>query len=73
MDYTLPRSSAHGIWHRVSFPTPGDLPNPEIEPKSLASPALAGRFFTTSAIWESQSFAIGIKMSNKSASSGTCG
>ena len=28
----------------LSFPTPGDLPNPGIE---LASPALAGRFFTT--------------------------
>ena len=26
---------------------PGDLPSPEIQPKSLASPALAGRFFTT--------------------------
>ena len=29
------------------FPTPGDLPNPGIEPMSPASPALAGRFFTT--------------------------
>ena len=29
------------------FPSPGDLPNPGIEPLSLASPALAGRFFTT--------------------------
>ena len=28
---------------------PGDLPNPEIEPVSLTSPAVAGRFFTTSA------------------------
>ena len=27
--------------------TPGDLPNPEIQPESLASPALAGGFFTT--------------------------
>ena len=32
----------------------GDLPNPKIEPKSLMSPALAGRFFTTNAIWEAQ-------------------
>ena len=30
----------------MPFPTPGDLPNPGIEPKSLASPVLAGRFFT---------------------------
>ena len=27
------------------LPTPGDLPNPGIEPVSLASPALAGSFF----------------------------
>ena len=28
-------------------PPPGDLPDPGIEPASLKSPALAGRFFTT--------------------------
>ena len=28
-------------------PPPGDLPNPEIEPTSLLSPALEGRFLTT--------------------------
>ena len=33
-------------------PPPGDLPHPRIESASLASPALAGGFFTTSAIWE---------------------
>ena len=27
--------------------TPGDFPNPGIEPMSLVSPVLAGRFFTT--------------------------
>ena len=47
--------SVHGIsqarileW--MPFPPPGDcpyLPDPGIEPMSLASPALAGRFFTT--------------------------
>ena len=31
----------------LEFPAPVDLPNPGIEPMSLASPALAGRFFTT--------------------------
>ena len=36
----------------MPFPTPGDLPNPGIEPVSLASPALAGGFFTTGATWE---------------------
>ena len=34
-------------WSELSFSTPGDLPNPGIEPMSLVSPALAGRFFTT--------------------------
>ena len=36
----------------LPFPPPGDLPNPEIEPASLTSPALAGRFFTTRATWK---------------------
>ena len=31
----------------VPFPLPGDLPNPGMKPRSPASPALAGRFFTT--------------------------
>ena len=31
----------------LSFPIPGDLLDPGIEPASLASPALAGGFFTT--------------------------
>ena len=57
MDCSLPGSSAHGIFQArilsgVPFPTPGDLPNPEIEPASLLSPALASGFFTTSATWE---------------------
>ena len=34
-------------WSGVSFPFPGDLSNSGIEPASLASPTLAGRFFTT--------------------------
>ena len=36
----------------LPFPSPGDLPDPRIEPTSLASPALAGGFSTTSATWE---------------------
>ena len=31
----------------LPFPSPGDLPDPGIKPASLATPALAGRFFTT--------------------------
>ena len=41
--------SRQEYWSRLPFPTPGDLPNPWIKPGSLASPALAGGFFTTSA------------------------
>ena len=44
--------SRQGYWIRLSFPPPGDLPDPGIEPVSLTSPALAGAFFTTSATWE---------------------
>ena len=34
-------------WSGLPFTTPGDLPDPGTVPESLASPALAGRFFTT--------------------------
>ena len=36
----------------MPIPTPGDLPHPGTEPTVLASPALAGGFFTTSTSWE---------------------
>ena len=52
MDCSPPDSSVHGIsqarileW--VAIPPPGNLLDPGIEPVSLASPAWAGRFFTT--------------------------
>ena len=35
----------------LPFPPPGNLPNPGIEPTSLMSPALTGRFFTTCSTW----------------------
>ena len=41
--------SRHEYWSGLPFPPPGDLPHPGIWPKSLEFPALAGRFFTTSA------------------------
>ena len=34
-------------WSGLPFPIPGDLPSLKTEPASLASPALAGRLFTT--------------------------
>ena len=39
--------SRQECWSELPFPTPGDLPDPGIEPTSPASPALASRFFTT--------------------------
>ena len=36
--------SGPGYWSGLPSPPPGDLPDPGIEPSSLASPALAGRF-----------------------------
>ena len=54
MDGSPSGSSVHGIlqprileWVAISPPV--DLPDPGIEPMSLASPALTGRLFTTSA------------------------
>ena len=44
--------SRQEYWGGLPFPSPGNLPRPGIEPLSLKSPALAGRFFTTSAMWE---------------------
>ena len=49
MNYSLPVSTVHGIsqqgyWNGLPFPSPGDLPDPGMEP---TSPALEDRFFTT--------------------------
>ena len=44
--------SRQECWSKLPCPPPGDLPNPGIELSSLMSPALTGRFFTTSATWE---------------------
>ena len=41
-------------WHGFPFPTPEGFPDREIEPESLMSSALAGRFLTISATWEAQ-------------------
>ena len=39
-------------WSGLPLPSPGDLPDPGIEPAPLASPALAGGLFATSTTWE---------------------
>ena len=38
--------SRQEYWSGLPFPTARDLPDPGIEPMSLASPVLAGGFFT---------------------------
>ena len=57
MDGSPPGSSVHGILQArtlewVAMPSSRGSSDPEIEPESLTSPALAGRLFTTSATWE---------------------
>ena len=57
MDYGLPGSSVHGILQArilewVAMPSSRGSSDPGIEPASFTSPALAGRFFVTSATWE---------------------
>ena len=42
--------SRQEYWSGLPFSSPGDLPDPEIELESFASPALAGRFFPSWAI-----------------------
>ena len=46
--------SRQEYWRGLPCPPPGDLSDPGITPVSLKSPALSGRFFTTSATWEAQ-------------------
>ena len=45
----------------VPFPTPGDLPNPGIEPTSLVFPALSGKLFYTNVTWEALYWIITLK------------
>ena len=39
-------------WSGFPFSPPRDLPNPGMEPPTLVSPALAGRFFIPRTTWE---------------------
>ena len=52
MDCSPPGYCVHGFsrqeyWNALPFPSPGDPPDPGIEPASLASPELANRFLTS--------------------------
>ena len=42
-------------WSGLPFPTPGDLPNPGMEPMS---PTVADRFLTTGIMWEAPRYKI---------------
>ena len=46
------REFSRQYWSGLPFPSLRSLPNPGIKPLSSVFPALAGRFFTTSATWE---------------------
>ena len=43
--------SRQGCWSGKPFSTPGNLPDPGIEPTSLPSPSLAGGLLTARATW----------------------
>ena len=63
MDCSLPGPSVHGILQArrlewVAMPSSRDLPHPGIDPSSLLSYALKGRFLTTSATWEAQKHSV---------------
>ena len=44
--------SKQEYWSGLPCPPPGDLPDPGIKPRSPASPAWEGGFYTTSTTWE---------------------
>ena len=46
-------------WSGLPFPTPGDLTDPGIKPRSSVPPAVAGRFFITAATGKPTSAKVG--------------
>ena len=50
--------SIQEYWSRLPCSPPGDIPESEIEPMSVMSPALADEFFTTSTTWEALKYTI---------------
>ena len=63
MHCSLPGSTVHGILQArtlecVAISSSRGFSHPGIKPTSLTSPALAGRFFTTSITWEAPCFNI---------------
>ena len=62
--------SRQEYWGELPFPTLADLPDPGMDPMSLVSPALAGRFFTTSTTWDAQRVIKRFSMVNACTASG---
>ena len=63
MDCSLPGSFFHGILQArilgwVAMSSSRESSNPGIQSKSLMPHPLAGRFFTTSTIWEAHTYAL---------------
>ena len=56
--------SRQKYWRGLPCPSPGDVPDPGIEPRSLRSPEFAGGFFTTNATWEAPICYKGIQTDN---------
>ena len=54
--------SRQECWSGLPFPPSGNLPNPRIEPVPLMSPALRGRFFTTSATWKVLKYSFAVNL-----------
>ena len=68
--------SRQEYWSGLPFASPGDLPDPGMEPEPPMSPVLAGGFLTTCATWEAPfapMFAQLLKESLASASKRCCG
>ena len=57
--------SRQGYWIGLSFPSPGDLPDPGMEPTSLVFPALAGGFFSTNVTHEALAWDMGANKTGK--------
>ena len=56
--------SRQKYWRGLPCPSPGDVPDPGIEPRFLMSPEFADGFFTTNATWEAPICYKGIQIDN---------
>ena len=54
--------SRQEYWSGLPCPPPRDLPDPRIELAYFTTPALAGRFFTTSTTWEAHTVCLKVKV-----------